>query len=109
MTLEYPVDLDLPVVSYETRSVRRHDLDLVTIVGELGNRVHSAIWVVLKSGVSSDMDLRKVIHNPARGVPHRQKTELVVLRGAVFRSKRAIHSLILVVFFAHRLATNIAT
>jgi len=45
------VDLDLPVIADEIRSVRRHDLNLVSVVSELGRRGHSAIGSMLEYGV----------------------------------------------------------
>jgi hypothetical protein len=38
------VNLDLPVIANVMGSVRRHDLDLATLVSELGRRGHSAVW-----------------------------------------------------------------
>ena len=48
IALEDVVDLDLPIVSYETPSVRRHDLDLATLVSEPGRRGHPAFGVDVK-------------------------------------------------------------
>jgi hypothetical protein len=45
LALEDPVNLDLPEVAYEMFAVRRDDLDLVTLVSEMGRRGHSAIGV----------------------------------------------------------------
>jgi hypothetical protein len=39
------VDFDLPVVTDEMLLVRRHDLDLVTLVSELVRPCHFTIWV----------------------------------------------------------------
>jgi hypothetical protein len=55
VALEDAVDFDLPIVSDETPSVRRHDLDLATLISELGRRGHPAFGVEVKSGVSSDI------------------------------------------------------
>jgi hypothetical protein len=43
--LQNAVNLDLPIDAYEMPSVRRDDLDSVTVVGELGRRGHFAIRV----------------------------------------------------------------
>ena len=53
--MEGAVDFDLPIVSNETLSVRRHDLDLVTLVSELGRRDYSAIRV--------DVEIRRLLRH----------------------------------------------
>jgi hypothetical protein len=45
IALKDAVNLDLPIVAYEMPGVRRDDLDLVTVVNELGRRGHSAIRI----------------------------------------------------------------
>jgi hypothetical protein len=45
LALEDAVDLDLPILSNKTRSVRWHDLDSLTVVNEPGRLGHSAIHV----------------------------------------------------------------
>src|ERR1700730_8028950 len=45
LALEDAVDLDLPILSNKTRSVRGHDLDSLTVVNEPGRLGHSAIRV----------------------------------------------------------------
>jgi hypothetical protein len=54
--LEDAVNLDLPVVADETGSVRRHDLNLVTDVGKLSRRSHSAIGI--------DAEIWRVLWHP---------------------------------------------
>jgi hypothetical protein len=43
-----PVDFDLPKISNETLSVRRHDLDSVILVSELGRRGQPTIGVYVE-------------------------------------------------------------
>src|SRR3984885_5332740 len=69
IALEDVVDLDLPIVSDETLRVRRHDLNLVTLVSELGRRDHSAIRVDVKIRRLLRHGPAKVIHNSAKIVP----------------------------------------
>jgi hypothetical protein len=53
--LQDAVNFDLPIVTYEMRSVRRDDLDSATVVGELGRCGHSAIGV--------DVEIRRLLRH----------------------------------------------
>jgi hypothetical protein len=54
--LETAVNFDLPVFADEMVSVRRHDLNLVTEVGKLSKRGHSAIGI--------DAEIWRVLWHP---------------------------------------------
>jgi hypothetical protein len=51
--LEDSTELDLPIVSDETLSVRQHDVDLVTLISKLDRRGHSTIGV--------DVEIRRLL------------------------------------------------
>jgi hypothetical protein len=55
IALEDAVNLDLPIVAYEMRSVRWDDLDSVAVVSELGRRGHPAIRV--------DIEIRRLLRH----------------------------------------------
>jgi hypothetical protein len=69
IVLEDPVDLDLPKVSNESLSVRRHDLHSMTFVSELAGRGHSAIGYDVEIRRLLRHGIAKVIHNSAKIVP----------------------------------------
>ena len=81
--LENAVNFDLPVFADEMVSVRRHDLNLVTEVGKLSRRGHSAIGI--------DAEIWRVLWHPDLSIDRERiqnQKKLLAIPSGIHRDHR---------------------